>query len=551
MRGRAGGSAALAPRARTRSTAAVLGTLQALIAVLAALAVVTLLAPRLRLPQPLALALAGVGLAMIPSVRALSPSPDLILLGFLPPLLYADAWQTSWRDFRRWLRPILMLAVGLVAATILVVGLVAHAFLPELPWAACFLLGAIVSPTDTVAAQAVLEKLRVPRRVTAILGGESLVNDATGLVGVQIAVVVVMQGAFSWNGVLGQFAWVAGLGIVLGLAFGALFAWLNRFVREPNVAFTVSLLAPYLAYAVATVLEASGVLAVVVAGAVAAWRIHVIPAATRMALRASWSQVTFLLNGLCFLYIGLASPCLLQRAVQGGVQLWQAGLAVSVATIATRIAWCWPNAYLLPWLSPRLRAREGGYPPPQGVTLVSWCGVRGAVSLAAALAVPLTIPQADGEGLPFPGRDAIVACTLAVILTTLFVQGGTLFPLVRLLGLRDDGTTAAEMRAARERLLQAGIARLDAFCSEHSCPVAVHRLRESMADELASLQADDSAERARASQRLQVSRDVRTAVAAAQETALLRLRDAGSIDDEAYNKLLVEVDHALVDAERA
>jgi len=529
----------------------VLATLQALIAVLSALAVVTVLAPRLRLPQPLALALAGVGLTFVPAVRALPLSPDLILVGFLPPLLYADAWQTSWRDFRRWLRPILMLAVGLVALTILVVGVVVHACVPELPWAACFVLGAIVSPTDTVAAQAVLEKLRVPRRMTAILGGESLVNDATGLVGVQIGVVVVMHGMFSWSGMLGQFAWVAGLGIGLGLAFGLVFAWLNRFVREPSVAFTVSLLAPYLAYAVATVLEVSGVLAVVVAGAVGAWRIHWIPAGTRTSLRTSWAQLTFLLNGLCFLYIGLASPCLLQEAVREGAKVWHAGLAVSAATIGTRILWCWPNAYLPLWLSKSWREREGGYPSPRAVMLVSWCGVRGAVSLAAALALPLSLPPVDGEVLPFPGRDMIVSCTLAVILTTLFVQGGTLFPLVRLLGLRDDGTTAAEMRAARERLLHAGIARLDAFCSERSCPVAVHRLREAMSDELASLQADDAAERARAAQRLAVSREVRLEVAAAQETALLRLRDAGSIDDEAYNKLLVELDHAHVDAERA
>lgn len=532
---------------RACSTAAVLATLQALIAVLSTLAVVTVLAPRLRLPQPLALALAGVALTFVPAVRALPLSPDLILVGFLPPLLYADAWQTSWRDFRRWLRPILMLAVGLVAMTILVVGVVVHACVPELPWAVCFVLGAIVSPTDTVAAQAVLEKLRVPRRMTAILGGESLVNDATGLVGVQIGVVVVMHGMFSWSGMLGQFAWVAGLGIALGLAFGIAFAWLNRFVREASVAFTVSLLAPYLAYAVATVLEVSGVLAVVVAGAVGAWRVHRIPASTRASLRTSWAQLTFLLNGLCFLYIGLASPCLLQEAVREGAKVWHAGLAVSAATIGTRILWCWPNAYLPLWLSKRWREREGGYPSPRGVMLVSWCGVRGAVSLAAALALPMQ----DGEGLPFPGREVIVSCTLAVILTTLFVQGGTLFPLVRLLGLRDDGTTAAEMRAARERLLQAGIARLDAFCSERSCPVAVHRLREAMSDELGSLQADDAAERARAAQRLAVSREVRLAVVAAQETALLRLRDAGSIDDEAYNKLLVELDHAQVDAERA
>ena len=521
-------------------------TLQALTLVLGTLAVVTMLAPRLRLPQPLALALAGVGLTFVPSVRELPLEPELILAGFLPPLLYADAWQTSWRDFRRWLRPILMLAVGLVAVTIVTVAVVAKWFLPELPWTACFILGAVVSPTDTVAVQSVLERLRVPRRMTAILGGESLVNDATGLVGVQIGVVVALQGVFSWTSVATQFAWVAGIGIALGFVFGFVFTLANRYVRDPAVAFTVSLLAPYLAFATASVLQVSGVLAVVVAGAVVAWRVHVIAPAARLSLRASWAQLTFLLNGLCFLYIGLRSPCLISEAAHRGGGLWQAGLAVSAAAIATRILCCWPSAYLPLRLSATLRQREGGYPKPGGVMLVSWCGVRGAVSLAAALAIPMWTPA----GGPFPGRDEIVACTLAVILVTLVLQGGTLFPLVRLLGLRDDGTTAHEMRAARERLLQAGIARLDAFCNEHSCPVAVHRFRESMADELASLKADDEAERMRAAQRLAVSRDVRTAVAASQETALLRLRDAGSIDDEAYNKLLLELDHAMADVAR-
>lgn len=524
--------------ARTGSPLAVLDTLGAFLTVLATLAAVTLAAPRLRLPQPLALALAGVGLAFVPAVRQLPIDPQWILVGFLPPLLYADAWQTSWRDFGRWLRPILMLAVGLVAATILTVGLVAKWCLPQLPWAVCFLLGAIVSPTDTVAAQAVLERLRVPRRITAILGGESLVNDATGLVGVQIAVAVVLHGAFEWGAVAAQFAWVAGGGVGLGLAVGALFAFAHAFVREPQPAFAVSLLAPYVAFALATVLGASGVLAVVVAGAFVAWRVHRIPPVARLPLRAAWSQVTFLLNGLCFLYIGRESPCLLAAAAeQQG--LWRAGLWIGLAVIATRLLWCWPNAYVPLWLWPKARAREGGYPAPQGVALVSWCGVRGAVSLAAALAVPTMAGDA-----PFPGRSEVVACTLGVILLTLFVQGGTLFPLVRLLGLRDDGTTAAELRLARERLLQAGIARLDAFCSERSCPVAVHRYREAMVDELASLRADDAAERDRAGQRLAVSREVRGAVVAAQEVALLRLRDAGGIDDEAYQKLLADLDLA-------
>lgn len=515
-------------------------TLNFVTLVLATLAVVTLLAPRLRLPQPLALALAGVGLAFIPEARAVAAGldPNLILLGFLPPLLYADAWQTSWRDFRRWLRPILMLAVGLVALTILSVGLVAKWCLPELPWVACFLLGAIVSPTDTVAVQAVIERLRVPRRMTAIVGGESLVNDATGLVGVQIAVVVALQGAFSWVDVTLQFAWVAGVGIAIGVATGLVFARANRYLRDPSVAFTVSLLAPYLAFAVATRLAVSGVLAVVVAGAIVAWRVHYIAPATRVQLRATWAQLMFVLNGLCFLYVGVKSPCLLARAAEAGAQLWQAGLAVTAAVILTRMLWCWPNAYLPLWLWPRLRAREGGYPAPNGVLLVSWCGVRGAVSLAAALALPDTA----GDG-PFPGRDAIVACTLAVILATLVLQGGTLFPLVKLLGLRDDGTSASELRAARERLLESGIGRLDAFCSEQSCPVAVHRFRESMVEELASLRADDAAERSQASQRLAVSREVRLAVVQAQEQALVRMRDAAAIDDQAYNSLLLELDH--------
>lgn len=516
-----------------------LASLHTLTAVLATLAVATLLAPRLRLPQPLALALAGFGLAFVPAVRDIEIDPDLILAGFLPPLLYADAFQTSWRDFRRWLRPIVMLAVGLVAATILTVGLVAKWMLPDLPWSVCFLLGAVVSPTDTVAAQAVIERLRVPRRITAILGGESLVNDATGLVGVHIAVVVTLHGMFSVGKVATQFAWVAGIGILVGALCGFLFSLANRLVRDSSVLFTLSLLSPYFAYAVSDWLGVSGVLAVVVAGAMVAWRVHTIDPAARLQLRASWSLLSFVLNGLCFLYIGLESPCLLRRAAQGGQVLWDAGLAVAATVIVTRILWCFPSAYLPLYFMPKLRAIEGGYPSPRGVAVVSWCGVRGAVSLAAALALPVTMH----DGAAFPGRDVVVACTLAVILTTLVLQGGTLLALVRLLRLPDDGTTEREVRIARERLLQAGIVRLDAYCSENSCPVAVHRYREAMVEQLAALRADDEAERVGAERRLAVSREVRAEVLRAQEMALLQLRDTGGIDDQAYAGLLLELDH--------
>ncbi len=218
--------------------------LTVIIALLAVLVAVTALELRLRLrlPQPILLVLAGLGLSLVPGLPRLPLDPDLVLLLFLPPLLYADAFHSSWRDFRRWLRPILMLAIGLVAATTLTVGLVAHWFFPGLPWAVCFALGAIVSPTDTVAAHAVLERLRVPRRLSAILGGESLVNDATGLVGVQIAVAVAMSGLVSAGEILGTFAWVAGGGVAIGLIVGLIFAALNRWLSGTSVLFAVSLL---------------------------------------------------------------------------------------------------------------------------------------------------------------------------------------------------------------------------------------------------------------------------------------------------------------------
>jgi len=511
-----------------------------LIALLAVTALGHLLAPRLGAPAPVLLALAGALLGFIPGVPHVELDPDLILVLFLPPLLYSDAFNTSWVDFRRWFRPILSLAVGLVVLTIVVVGLLTHALLPGLPLAACFILGAIVSPTDTVAVQAVIERLRIPRRATAILGGESLVNDATGLVGVQLGVAVVVSGAFSLRAIGSEFLLVAGLGVLIGLAVGALFAAANRRVRDAQVLFVLSLLSPYLAYLVAARAGASGVLAVVVAGFVVAWRIHQVPPEARVQLYATWTMLTYVLNGMCFLFIGLETPHLLATldgAMAGGTIL-RAGLLIGGAVIAARIAWCLPFAYLPLLFMPRLRAREGGYPPFRNVLLVSWCGARGVVSLAAALALPHTLDDDSS----FPGRVEIIACTLCVILVTLIGQGLTLHPLIRLLRIRDDDTTAAEERAAREQLLTAGIARLDAFCSETSCPLSVHHWRAQMADELLALRSEDAEERRHAHARLAVTADVQQAVADAQDEALLCLRDRGTINDKTYMALQLERD---------
>ncbi|MSR62920.1 MAG: Na+/H+ antiporter [Planctomycetes bacterium] len=515
-------------------------SLDALLLLLAAIALTAIVAPRIRVPLPIALTGVGLALALVPGLPHQRLDPDLVLLGFLPPLLYADAFHTSWVDFRRWLRPILMLAIGLVAVTILTVGLAAHALFPALPWAACFTLGAVLSPTDTVATQAVLARLRIPRRLSAIIGGESLVNDATGLVGVQIGVAVMMTGAFERREVATSFLWVSGGGVAIGAAVGLFFSALNRRVHGTSTLFVLSLVSPYLAALLGLELGCSSVLAVVVAGFIVSWNIHFVAPHSRGPLYEVWDQLVFVLNGFSFLFIGLEAPRLLATCPQSGTLPLLGALGIALVVILTRIAWVFPAAYLPLKLSPRLRDREGGYPKPRAVFLASWCGVRGIVSLAAALSLPAVLE----DGTPLAGRELVVTITLVVVLATLAVHGLTLEPLAKRLGLRADPQTEEEVRGAREELLRAGIARLDEFCTAVSCPISVHHLRQAMQDELDSLRERDLEERTRARRRLDVSRDVRVAIHAAQSRALLALRDTQRINDSVYAELQLELDRA-------
>ena len=505
--------------------------LPSLIAVLGLIALAAVAEPRVRLPAPVLLAIAGLGWALTPGLAAVEIDPHIVLAVFLPPLLYADAWDASWHDFRRWLRPILMLAIGLVAFTIVAVGVTAKFLMPQLPWAVCFLLGAILSPTDTVAVHAVLSQLRAPRRLTAIIGGESLLNDATGLLGVQLALIVVATGVFEAQAVAVGFARIALLGIASGVAAGALAIGLNVYLRGTPVLFVSSLLVPYLAYGVAEALGASGILSVVVAGFVASWRVDRVPPESRVDLYAAWSLLEFILNGLMFLFIGLEIPRRVGMLMMTGRPVL-VGLAIAAVVIVARLVWIWPSAYLPLWLFPNLREKEGGYPPPQAVVLAGWCGVRGAVSLAAALALPETIP----------GRPELLAAVLITIVVTLIGQGSTLAPLVRWLKIPSDPPTDAERRKAREAMLAAGIARLDAFCTEESCPIDVYRYRDAMNDSLEELKELDESARLRANRRLAVSREVRRAVWEAESAALLKLRDAGEINDRIHQDLQIELD---------
>jgi CPA1 family monovalent cation:H+ antiporter len=513
--------------------------LPVLIGLLAVVALAALVAPKTRVPAPVLLSLGGVLLGLVPGVPLLRLDPELILLGFLPPILYSDAFRASWTDFRRWLRPILMLAVGLVAATTLAVGFVLHALLPALPLPACFLLGAIVSPTDTVAVQAVIERLRIPRRMTAVLGGEALVNDATGLFGVQLFIAALAGGTFGARNLVLDFVWIGGGGVLAGVVVGGLGVLANRRARGTDLLFVLSLLAPYLAFLTAHAAHSSGVVAVVVAGFIVSWRIQDIPPSSRVALYTTWELMTSVLNAFCFVLIGVETPGLLLdfHAVSGTHGLLVTGSVVALTVIVVRIVWTFPGAYLPILLLPRLRKKEGGYPSWRAVTVVSWCGIRGVISLAAALSVP---EMAGSE--PFPGRETIIGCTLAVILITLFVQAPTLHLLIGWLGLSDEDTTEHEVRKAREAVLKAGIDKLDEFCSETSCPLSVHHWRTQMMDELLSMKASDKEERDNARTRHEVSQEVHRAVAAAHAAELLRLRDKGELNDVTYMDLLLELD---------
>src|SRR5215469_2268145 len=428
----------------------------------------------------------GVPYAVVPGLPQVTVAPDTVFLVFLPPLVYAAGWLTSLRDFKANLRPIGLLSIGLVLATTVGVAALAHAVIPGLPWAAAFVLGAIVSPTDTVAAGAIFQRVGAPQRVQTVLEGESLVNDATGLIAFRFAVAAVGTGAFSAWEAGSQFVVSSVGGVALGLALAWLLIQVQRRIDDPTIEITLSFLVPYGIYLAteglhlaATLaadrlhlssllpaggLQLSGVLAVAAAGIYASRRSsETFSPASRFQAIAVWEVVTFVLNGLVFILIGLQLPAI--RAGLGGRspgQLVLLGGLVSLAVVATRIVWVFPATYLPRLFSAHVR-RGDPYPGWRNVAVVAWTGMRGLVSLAAALSLPLTV----GGGRPFPDRDLIIYLTFCVILVTLVLQGLSLPFLMRRLGVGDDPSIRdAEELAARSHAIETALARLDAIAAE-------------------------------------------------------------------------------------
>ena len=514
--------------------------------VLVAVVALAIIAPRLHIPYSILLVLGGLLLGFVPGLPRFTLDPDVVFLLLLPPLLYSSAWKTSWRDFHANLRPIAQLALVMVLLTTIVVAAVAHVLIPGLPWAVAFVLGAIVSPTDAVAATAIAQRLCIPQRIVTIVEGESLVNDATGLVAYRFAVAAVVAGVFSPFEAGVQFMVVSVGGIVLGLVVGWGLSYVHRWLDNPPLEITITLVTPFAVYLLGEeVLHVSGVLATVTTGLYLTWRAPTIfSSGTRLQADAVWEMLTFLLNGLAFILIGLQLPgilAILNTTIAQRSPLLLLGYAalISLTVILVRLVWVFPQALLPRLLSRRLRERDP-YPGWRPVVLIGWTGMRGAVSLAAALA----LPEVTAQGAVFPERAFVIYLTFGVILATLVVQGLSLPLLIRGLGLHDDGASERQETQARLTAAQAALARLDELASQDEVlQESAQHLRKHYEAQVRSITkrfkpaADEAgSDDAMTYQRLQQE------ALQAERKAVIDLRNQGEINDEVLRRIERELD---------
>lgn len=488
-------------------------------------------------PYPIALVIGGGALGFVPQLPELPFDPQFILVLVLPPILYQAALLTSWRDFKSNIRPIGSLAIGLVIATTLAVGGALKFLVPEIPWAAAFVLGAIVSPPDAVAATAILSRLSIPRRVVTVLEGESLVNDASGLVIYKFAVAAVMTGAFSLVDASVQFVGVSIGGIVIGVLMGYLFVFVHRYLGDTFIEVLTTLSVPYIAYIFAESFHASGVLAVVAAGLVRGrYSPEIVSAKTRVIARSAWNLLVFMLNSLIFILIGIQLSGITGRlAGHTPGQLLLYGAMVSSVAILVRFAWIYAVAYIPRMFSAAVRAREA--PPAEAeVFIMSWCGMRGIVSLAAALALPLAMDS----GAPFPQRDLVIFLTFIVIAVTLVVQGLSLPPLIRRLKVGADWSMNEEEHRAKVAMARAAMTAIGEIARKEEIP---EDLAERIRAEFAEKVTLDVRGREMVHAGADPARHLRRAAIEAERRELIRIWRENQISDEVLHHLEEDLDY--------
>jgi Na+/H+ antiporter len=518
-----------------------------LVAVLVVAVLLAGVARRFDVSAPLALVVAGLLAGLIPGLHGIELEPELVLFVILPPLLWSAGLESSYVALRRNVRPIALLAVGLPLATTFAVGLVAYHTVPELTVAAALTLGAIVAPPDAVSAAAIGRRLGLPRQIMTLLGGESLLNDATALTAYKVALAAAIGGAASWGSGLGTFALAAAGGVVVGGAMGWLIVAIRSWFEDALVESAIGLTAPFIIYLLAEQVHGSGVIAVVVAALIIGQRSTRASYATRLQDGAVWRAGQFVLESFAFLLIGLQLPTVVGELVGiSAVVLVTASAAVLATVIVVRIVWVFAFAYLPRLLSARIRANEPK-PTPSQVFIVAWAGMRGVVSLAAAFAVPLTTVS----GAEFPGRPQLVFLTFVVVIGTLLLHGLTLPWLIKVLDVQNEDAArdAMEEAAAQTRAAKAASDRLDELLAEERAQTDVHQRaatilrgwnarRQNATWERRLGRSDDEIGESPTS----AFKRLRLEMLAAERATFIAERDAGHIDDEVLRHVLNGLD---------
>jgi monovalent cation/hydrogen antiporter len=520
-----------------------------LVTFLSAVVVLSIVAKGIKIPYPISFVIGGVALAFAHNLPRPHFDPQIILLVVLPPLLYSAAWSTDWLELKRNWRPISLLAFGLVIFTTVVVAVAVHAIVPGFGWPLAFTLGAIVSPPDAVAAEAIFSRISVPRRIEAIIFGECLVNDATALVLYRFALAAAVSGAFSLAHASVAFVVVAVGGVLIGAIAALVLEAVLRYMHkrgfdDPTISSVVFLLAPFAAYLPADALHESGVLAAVTAGILLSWRSRsFIDSETRLIGSAVWRVLTYVLNAFAFLLIGLQLPAILVELEPHVRDYALYGALVALLVIAVRILWVFPATYVPRWLSRRLRARDPS-PSWRYVAAISWSGMRGIVSLAAALALPYTFGDQ-----PFPQRGPTIFFTVCVVFATLVAQGLTLGPLIDWLGIAEAGKSQRRENRLRIRALEAGMERLRSEERRHETGPYVE-IAEKILNEYerrinvlrgkAVTDGKQEFAESRIDQRLQ-----KLALDAERRT-IVRMREAGEIPDDIFRSIEYDLDLAAL-----
>ncbi len=515
-----------------------------LLLLVAGSAVVAAAARRTPVPAPLLLVAVGLVVSYVPGVPDYTLDPDVVLPLLLPPLLYTSATDSSYLDLRAQVRPVALLSVGYVLFATFVVGWAAYVIVPGLPLTAALVLGAVVAPPDAVAATAVARRVGLPSRITTILQGESLLNDATAITAYKVALAAAIGEGATWAGGIGEFLLAAVGGVGVGLLMMVPIHWLRTHLKEALLQNTLSLLIPFVAYAVAEQVHASGVLAVVVVALYLGHRAWEVDFATRLQEEAVWKMVAFVLESAVFALIGLQLPVVLKGLGEyRGLDAALYAIALFLVVVATRFVWVYPAAFLPRLLSERIRQREDN-PTWKGAMTTAWAGMRGVVSLAIAFSIPLTVHGGD----PFPQRNLILFLTFTTVIGTLVVQGLSLPPIIRLLKFPGRDPQAETLAEANAQAQASRVAekRLNALLEDERNalpPPLADRLREVLerrrnavwerlgaTNPVTGETVDDTYRR--------LSREM----ISAERSMFVRLRDGRYIDDEMLRTLLRRLD---------